>query len=54
MPIYSEEDILSFKIKYNKEIKEKQKAFSSILLRTDTHTDYLALALFRYNDIYHS
>jgi hypothetical protein len=52
LPICSEEDILSFNIKYNPEIKEKQKKFASLILDPNTHFEYLKELLIRYNEAY--
>lgn len=52
LPIYSEEDLLNFNIKYSEETKSKQKNFAKLILSQDTHLEYMKNVLIKYNEIY--
>jgi len=52
LPIYSEDEILSFKVKYDAETKQKQKDFASLILDPGVQFEYFQRLLIRYNEIY--
>ena len=54
MPTYTEEQILSGQVSYDKDIKLKQQQFARTLLDQDTQLEYFARTLIKYNEIYNN
>lgn len=54
LPVFTEQEVLDYKIEYCPKTKEKQKLFSSILLNQETQLEYTKNILEIYNRIYNS